>query len=280
VTTQKVKKVVIVGGGTAGWMAAAAVSKLIGKNLDISLVESDEIGTVGVGEATIPTMITLHQLLGINEREFMAEVQATFKLGIEFANWKNVGESYIHSFGFTGEDCWAAGFQHFWLRGKQQGVSGEFGDYCAELQAAKANKFAVLQRNHPPGGKTAAITSAIHAINHRNARITRTDKIRVQRMAQAGFYRVVSRSQRLRHHMAPKNPHAGLSARSGATEQIKLQPLEIHQCHKILNSIGHSIPAPLTGAPTSKLSCSKPPRSTLPSTNAPCTNALSSAREG
>ena len=146
-TTQKVKKVVIVGGGTAGWMAAAAVSKLIGKNLDISLVESDEIGTVGVGEATIPTMITLHQLLGINEREFMAEVQATFKLGIEFANWKNVGESYIHSFGFTGEDCWAAGFQHFWLRGKQQGVSGEFGDYCAELQAAKANKFAVLQRN-------------------------------------------------------------------------------------------------------------------------------------
>ena len=139
--------------------------------------------------------------------------------------------------------------------------------------------FAVLQRNHPPGGKTAAITSAIHAINHRNARITRTDKIRVQRMAQAGFYRVVSRSQRLRHHMAPKNPHAGLSARSGATEQIKLQPLEIHQCHKILNSIGHSIPAPLTGAPTSKLSCSKPPRSILPSTNAPCTNALSSARE-
>ena len=145
--TKKVKKVVIVGGGTAGWMAAAAVSKLIGKNLDISLVESDEIGTVGVGEATIPTMITLHQLLGINEREFMAEVQGTFKLGIEFANWKNVGESYIHSFGFTGEDCWAAGFQHFWLRGKQQGVSGEFGDYCAELQAAKANKFAVLQRN-------------------------------------------------------------------------------------------------------------------------------------
>ena len=145
--TQKVKKVVIVGGGTAGWMAAAAVSKLIGKNLDISLVESDEIGTVGVGEATIPTMITLHQLLGINEREFMAAVQGTFKLGIEFANWKNVGESYLHSFGFTGEDCWAAGFQHFWLKGKERGISGEFGDYCAELQAAKANKFAVLQRN-------------------------------------------------------------------------------------------------------------------------------------
>ena len=145
--TQKIQKVVIVGGGTAGWMAGAALAKLIGKNLDISLVESDEIGTVGVGEATIPTMITLHQLLNINEREFVAAVQGTFKLGIEFANWKNVGESYIHSFGFTGEDCWAGGFQHFWLKGKEQGITGDFGDYCAELQAAKANKFAVLQRN-------------------------------------------------------------------------------------------------------------------------------------
>ena len=145
--TQKIQKVVIVGGGTAGWMAGAALAKLIGKNLDIPLVESDEIGTVGVGEATIPTMITLHQLLNINEREFVAAVQGTFKLGIEFANWKNVGESYIHSFGFTGEDCWAGGFQHFWLKGKEQGISGDFGDYCAELQAAKANKFAVLQRN-------------------------------------------------------------------------------------------------------------------------------------
>ena len=118
--TQKVKKVVVVGGGTAGWMAAASISKLIGKNLDISLIESDEIGTVGVGEATIPTMITLHQLLGINEREFVTAVQGTFKLGISFESWKNVGEDYIHSFGFTGKDCWAAGFQHFWLKGKER----------------------------------------------------------------------------------------------------------------------------------------------------------------
>jgi|TARA_B110000259_G_C14023075_1_gene403747 tryptophan halogenase len=147
VVTQKVKKVVVVGGGTAGWMAAASISKLIGKNLDISLIESDEIGTVGVGEATIPTMITLHQLLGINEREFVTAVQGTFKLGISFESWKNVGEDYIHSFGFTGKDCWAAGFQHFWLKGKERGFSADFGEYCAELQAAKANKFAVLQRN-------------------------------------------------------------------------------------------------------------------------------------
>jgi tryptophan halogenase len=147
VTMQPVKKVVIVGGGTAGWMAAASISKLIGRDLDISLIESDAIGTVGVGEATIPTMITLHQLLKIDEREFMAEVQGTFKLGISFENWKNLDENYIHSFGFTGKDCWAAGFQHFWLKGKQQGLAGEFGDYCTELQAAKNNKFAVMPRN-------------------------------------------------------------------------------------------------------------------------------------
>ena len=142
-----VKNVVIVGGGTAGWMAAAAISKLIGKNINVKLVESDAIGTVGVGEATIPTMLTLHKLLKIDERDFMAAVQGTFKLGISFENWRNVDENYIHSFGFTGKDCWAAGFQHFWLKGKQQGISGEFGDYCNELQAAKNNKFAVLPNN-------------------------------------------------------------------------------------------------------------------------------------
>jgi tryptophan halogenase len=147
VSNQPVKKVIIVGGGTAGWMAAASISKLIGKTVSVSVVESDDIGTVGVGEATIPSMITLHQLLKIDERDFMASVQGTFKLGISFENWKNVNENYIHSFGFTGKDCWAAGFQHFWLKGKQQGLSSEFGDYCNELQAAKNNKFAVLPNN-------------------------------------------------------------------------------------------------------------------------------------
>ena len=144
-TAQKVRKVVIVGGGTAGWVAAASVAKLLGKNLDISLVESDEIGTVGVGEATIPTLITLHQLLKIDEREFMAAVQGTFKLGISFENWRDVGKDYIHSFGFTGKDCWAAGFVHFWLKARQQGIKADFGEYCTELMAAKANKFAVFK---------------------------------------------------------------------------------------------------------------------------------------
>ena len=143
----KIHKVVIAGGGTAGWMAAASLSKLIGKNLDITLIESDAIGTVGVGEATIPTMLTLHDLLKIKEQDFVAAVQGTFKLGISFENWRDVGKDYIHSFGWTGQDCWAAGFQHFWLKGKKLGSSEEFGEYCNEWAAAKAEKFAVLPEN-------------------------------------------------------------------------------------------------------------------------------------
>jgi len=140
----KITKIVIAGGGTAGWMAAASLAKLIGRNLDITLVESDQIGTVGVGEATIPTLLTLHELLKIKEQDFVSAVQGTFKLGISFENWRDVGEDYIHSFGFTGKDCWAAGFQHFWLKGKKLGISKSFGEYCTEWVAAKQDRFAVL----------------------------------------------------------------------------------------------------------------------------------------
>ena len=89
-----VRRVVIAGGGTAGWMMAACIAKHLGKQLDIRLVESDEIGTVGVGEATIPTMLTFHQLLGLDEREFMAATQATIKLGIQFEGWRDPDARY------------------------------------------------------------------------------------------------------------------------------------------------------------------------------------------
>ncbi|GBL05926.1 tryptophan halogenase family protein [Glaciecola sp. KUL10] len=140
---QSVKRVVIAGGGTAGWMTAACLSKLIGKNIDVTLVESDNIATVGVGEATIPPIRTLHKLLGINEQEFIRETNATFKLGIEFSNWRENEHSYIHSFGMTGKECWAGEFHHFWLRGLEKGITHDFGDYCFELQAAKQNKFGI-----------------------------------------------------------------------------------------------------------------------------------------
>jgi tryptophan halogenase len=122
-----VRKVVIAGGGTAGWMAAASIAKLLGRNLEVTLIESDAIPTVGVGEATIPSLLTLHQLLGIDEQEFMRATQATFKLGISFENWRDIAKDYIHSFGWTGKDCWAAGFQHFWLKAMRQGIAEPFG---------------------------------------------------------------------------------------------------------------------------------------------------------
>ena len=141
-----IKRVVIAGGGTAGWMVAAALSKTMGKLLDICLIESDEIGTVGVGEATIPTLVTFHRLLEINEQEFMAATQATFKLGIAFEHWRDVDQHYIHSFGVTGKDHWTAGFQHFWMRGRERQLAGDYGDYCLELKAAEQSRFAHLPR--------------------------------------------------------------------------------------------------------------------------------------
>jgi tryptophan halogenase len=140
-TEQGITRVVIAGGGTAGWMTAAALSHLVARPLTITLVESDDIGTVGVGEATIPTLLTINRLLKVPEPEFIRETSGTFKLGIQFENWTRPGDRYIHSFGDTGKGCWAGGFQHFWLRGQREGVAGDYGDYCLELKAAEAGKF-------------------------------------------------------------------------------------------------------------------------------------------
>jgi tryptophan halogenase len=163
---QKVKNVIIVGGGTAGWIAAAALSKQLGKLLNITLIESDQLGTVGVGEATIPPMRIFHSLLGINEAEFMRETSATFKLGIAFENWRDTGHEYIHSFGRTGQESYLADFHHFWLRSQKAGIQSEFGDYCFELMAAKAGKFAT--------GSNSNINYAYHLDAGRYAKFLRS----------------------------------------------------------------------------------------------------------
>lgn len=143
----KVQNVVVVGGGTAGWTAAAALKDLIGANLNVVLVESDAIGTVGVGEATIPPFRTMHRLLKIDEADFLAHVQGTIKLGISFENWRSEGHEYIHSFGVTGQGCWAAGFQHFWLKARSLGFSEDYSHYAPELMAAKAGRFGFLRQD-------------------------------------------------------------------------------------------------------------------------------------
>jgi len=141
----KVQKVVIAGGGTAGWVAAAAISKQLGHLVDIILVESDDIGTIGVGEASIPPMRTFHRLAGVDERSFMRETQATFKLGIQFENWRQLGDSYIHAFGEVGKNTWLADFHHIWLEARTHGLAEPLDSYCPETQAALAHKFALSE---------------------------------------------------------------------------------------------------------------------------------------
>lgn len=149
-TVQQIKKqkVVIAGGGTAGWIAAATMAKQLAQVADIVLVESDQIGTIAVGEATIPPIRVFNRLLGIDEQAFMKATSATFKLGIKFENWGQVNDSYIHSFGKTGQESFFADFHHFWLRGLKEGHSADFSEYCFELQAAKAGKFAKNEQSN------------------------------------------------------------------------------------------------------------------------------------
>ena len=149
----KIRRVVIAGGGTAGWCAAAGLSRYLSGLADITLVESEEIGIVGVGEATIPTVRSFHQFLNIDEGEFLRATHATFKLGIAFENWARQGDRYIHAFGTIGESPWFAPFHNLWLQAQSEGFGGDLGDYCLELRAAEAGRF---------GGEAARLNYAYH----------------------------------------------------------------------------------------------------------------------
>ncbi|MFZ9395176.1 MAG: tryptophan halogenase family protein [Erythrobacter sp.] len=137
-----VERIVIVGGGTAGWMAGAVLSRLkAGRPVEITLVESEMIGTVGVGEATIPPFVEFNQLLEIDERELLAEVQGTFKLGIQFVNWGKQGDSYIHPFGAYGYAMGGVSFHHVWHWLRQSGDKRPLQVFNLETMAAYFGKF-------------------------------------------------------------------------------------------------------------------------------------------
>ena len=138
----KIRDIVIVGGGTAGWMAAAALSKVIGTQAHtITLIESDLIGTVGVGEATIPPITLFNKLLGLDEDAFVRETNATFKLGIEFIDWAAPGHRYMHPFGPFGVDAGGIAFSHYWLRWLKSGGDPDNLRFIAEAEAAHEGKF-------------------------------------------------------------------------------------------------------------------------------------------
>ena len=131
--------IVIVGGGTAGWMAAAALARLTSAR--VTLVESDAIGTVGVGEATIPQIRLFNRGLGIDEAEFLRETKATFKLGIEFDGWLREGEAYMHAFGTIGHGAGLLPFHQYWLRARAEGKAAPLGRYSLNERAARALKM-------------------------------------------------------------------------------------------------------------------------------------------
>jgi tryptophan halogenase len=139
---RKVRKIVIVGGGTAGWMTAAAFARMSqGVPYDIELIESDEIGTVGVGEATIPPIADFNRTMKIDENEFMRATQASIKLGIEFVDWYRVGQSYIHPFGHYGVQMHGIYFHHFWLRHRAQGGTMPHHAFNMHVTACHQGRF-------------------------------------------------------------------------------------------------------------------------------------------
>lgn len=146
---QVIKNVVIVGGGTAGWLTAALLQKVVGTSINITLVESEAIGTVGVGEATIPPIRLVNQVLGINEAEFLRETKATIKLAIKFENWRTPNESYFHTFGSPGKSMAFCHFHHFVNRAKHLGHESTIWDYDLNYLCATQGKFAHIKAQDP-----------------------------------------------------------------------------------------------------------------------------------
>ena len=146
---EAITRIAIVGGGTAGWMTAAALSQLFAdKPCRVTLVESEQIGTVGVGEATLPHLRFFNQRLGIDEPDFMQKVGATYKLGIEFANWGRIGDAYIHPFGDYGKALNGVPFHHYWLKARQAGDTTPIGDYSLPVVAAQRSRFDYPDPDH------------------------------------------------------------------------------------------------------------------------------------
>ncbi|MBR9727134.1 tryptophan halogenase family protein [Shewanella intestini] len=154
-----INNIVIVGGGTSGWMTAALLSKMYSQTLNISLIESADISTIGVGEATIPPLKIFNDVLGVDEKSFIAQTHASIKLGIEFSHWGKESQCYMHAFGTLGKNIGYTSFHHYWLASKPETASSLW-DFSFNYQAASAGKFANVTRIH--NEQLAGLTHAYH----------------------------------------------------------------------------------------------------------------------
>ena len=134
----RIRSIAVIGGGSAGWMTAATLARILGtKYASVTVVESDEIGIIGVGEATIPQMATFNRMLGIEEDDFIRRTKGSFKLGIQFVNWGRIGHVYFHPFGSYGLNMEGLSFHAFWLRLHQLGETASPDDWSIEATASK-----------------------------------------------------------------------------------------------------------------------------------------------
>jgi tryptophan halogenase len=165
-------RIVIAGGGTAGWMAAAAFARFFRRGADIRLIESEAIGTVGVGEATIPQIRLFNENLGIDEADFLRRTQGTFKLGIDFVGWSEPGARYFHGFGSLGRGLGILPFYQYWLRYRSEGGALDLSEFAANSIAARENRFGPLPSH--VNGQPTALGYAYHFDAGLYARFLRT----------------------------------------------------------------------------------------------------------
>jgi len=158
----RLRRVVIVGGGTAGWMTAAALGRFLTKDgqTSVTLIESEAIGTVGVGESTIPQINIFNRMLGLDENEFVRKTKATFKLAIEFRDWKEIGHTYHHPFGPYGVDMEAVSFHAYWLKLHAMGEADDLGEYSLQVLGSRQSKF--MRPNGQANSPLGSIAYAFH----------------------------------------------------------------------------------------------------------------------